>query len=47
MLETTPDLSLTNSWRVLTTDIVVSGGTCFLTNSTSPPAAFYRLRQGP
>lgn len=47
LLETTSNLSTQTSWQTVTDNIVSANGRCFLTNTSSEPAAFYRLRQGP
>ena len=45
LLETTWDLTVPTLWQPVTNGLVFTNGQCFLTNTGSKPAAFYRLRQ--
>jgi hypothetical protein len=45
VLETTSNLTVLASWQKVTNIAVLTGGQLFLTNTTSEPAGFYRLRQ--
>jgi hypothetical protein len=45
VLETAGALVPPTGWTPLTNGVVVAGGTCFLTNSLTGAAAFYRLHQ--